>query len=50
MEEAERLCDRVAILDGGRVLALDTPGRLVEQLLATGFRKDVVVRPACSAV
>jgi ABC-2 type transport system ATP-binding protein len=46
MEEAERLCDRVAILDGGRVLALDTPGRLVEQLLVTGFHKDVVVRPA----
>ena len=29
MEEAERLCDRVAIIDGGRVIALDTPDNLV---------------------
>ena len=28
MEEAERLCDRVAIVDHGRVLALDTPAAL----------------------
>ncbi len=32
MEEAERLCDRVAILDHGRLLALDTPENLVSQL------------------
>jgi len=31
MEEAERLCDRVAVIDGGRVIALDTPARLVAQ-------------------
>lgn len=29
MEEVERLCDRVAILDAGRVVALDTPAGLV---------------------
>ena len=28
MEEAERLCDRVAIIDDGRIIALDTPERL----------------------
>jgi ABC-2 type transport system ATP-binding protein len=28
MEEAERLCDRVAVIDGGRVVALDSPGAL----------------------
>ncbi|HSF82753.1 MAG TPA: ABC transporter ATP-binding protein [Anaerolineales bacterium] len=28
MEEADRLCDRVAILDEGRIVALDTPARL----------------------
>ena len=28
MEEAEAFCDRVAIMDHGRILALDTPGRL----------------------
>ena len=32
MEEAERLCDRVAILDHGRIIALDTPMNLVNQL------------------
>jgi ABC-2 type transport system ATP-binding protein len=30
MEEAERLCDRVAIIDHGRIVALDTPRRLIE--------------------
>ena len=29
MEEAERLCDRVAIIDHGRIIDIDTPGRLV---------------------
>ena len=28
MEEAERLCDRVALIDHGRVVALDAPDRL----------------------
>jgi ABC-2 type transport system ATP-binding protein len=32
MEEAERLCDRVAVIDHGRVVALDTPAGLVERV------------------
>jgi ABC-2 type transport system ATP-binding protein len=32
MEEAERLCDRVAILDHGKIVALDTPGELIHNL------------------
>lgn len=32
MEEAERLCDRVAILDRGKIVALDTPANLIAQL------------------
>ncbi len=32
MEEAERLCDRVAIVDHGRVIAMDTPGELVASI------------------
>lgn len=32
MEEAERLCDRVAIIDEGRIIALDTPQKLIEKL------------------
>ena len=31
MEEAERLCDRVALIDSGRVVALDTPASLAAQ-------------------
>ncbi|WP_019545594.1 ABC transporter ATP-binding protein [Streptomyces sulphureus] len=31
MEEAQRLCDRVAVIDSGRVVALDTPDGLVRQ-------------------
>jgi ABC-2 type transport system ATP-binding protein len=34
MEEAERLCDRVLIIDHGQVVAMDTPGNLVESLAA----------------
>lgn len=32
MEDAERLCDRVAIIDHGRIIALDSPGSLVRKL------------------
>jgi len=46
MEEAQQLCDRVAILDSGRILALETPNRLIDELLATGFHKDIVVQAA----
>ena len=31
MDEAERLCDRVALVHQGRVVALDTPTALAEQ-------------------
>ncbi len=39
MEEAERLCDRVAIVDAGRIVALDSPENLVRSL---GAEKRVV--------
>ncbi len=32
MEEADRLCDRVAIIDRGRIIALDTPERLKDEI------------------
>jgi ABC-2 type transport system ATP-binding protein len=32
MEEADRLCDRVAIMDGGQIIALDTPHELKAQI------------------
>ena len=46
MEEAEELCDRVAIMDGGRIIALDTPQALVDQLIGRGFTKTRVERLA----
>jgi ABC-2 type transport system ATP-binding protein len=46
MEEAEELCDRVAIMDGGRVIALDAPQALVDQLIGRGFTKARVERLA----
>jgi len=46
MEEAEELCDRVAIMDRGAIVALDTPQRLVDALLGRGFTKTRVERLA----
>ena len=44
MEEAERLCDRVALIDSGRIIALDTPAGLAA--LATGGAKTVRFLPS----
>lgn len=46
MEEAEVLCDRVAIMDGGKIIALDTPGQLIADLLKRGFKKTKHVEQA----
>jgi len=46
MDEAELLCDRVAIMDEGRIIALDSPKNLIKQLLAKGFKKKQHVEQA----
>lgn len=46
MDEAEVLCDRVAIMDNGRIIALDTPDKLIDQLVAKGFEKPKEVKQA----
>jgi ABC-2 type transport system ATP-binding protein len=46
MDEAEVLCDRVAIMDAGRILSLDTPRSLVGELLSRGFSKPVIQQQA----
>lgn len=46
MEEAEILCDRVAIMDQGKIIALDTPKNLIKQLLKRGFKKSHKVEQA----
>jgi ABC-2 type transport system ATP-binding protein len=46
MDEAEKLCDRVAIMDEGKIVALDTPDVMIKNLLAKGFKKKRIVEQA----
>jgi ABC-2 type transport system ATP-binding protein len=46
MDEAEMLCDRVAVMDNGKIIALDTPKNLIRQLLKRGFQKEQHVEQA----
>jgi len=46
MDEAEILCDRVAIMDEGRILKLAPPRELIGELLQGGFTKPVVQQQA----
>jgi ABC-2 type transport system ATP-binding protein len=46
MDEAEYLCDRVAIIDHGKILKLDTPDHLVDELLDSGFTKEKTAKQA----
>jgi ABC-2 type transport system ATP-binding protein len=46
MDEAEELCDRVAIMDGGKIIALAPPQEMINRLIAGGFTKDRVERLA----
>jgi ABC-2 type transport system ATP-binding protein len=43
MEEAERLCDRLALIDGGKVVAVDTPSGLIA---SAGAEQHVRFRPS----
>lgn len=46
MEEAELLCNRLAIMDEGEIVTIDTPHNLIKQLLDRGFKKKQVVEQA----
>jgi ABC-2 type transport system ATP-binding protein len=46
MDEAEKLCDRVGIVDAGRIIELDTPGNLIDNLLAKGFSREEKLKHA----
>lgn len=46
MDEAEVLCDRVAIIDSGKIIALDVPDKLIDQLVSTGFERPREVKKA----
>ncbi len=46
MDEAEELCDRVAIMDRGRIVAMDKPQAMIDLLVSGGFRKARIERHA----
>ena len=46
MDEAETLCDRVAIMDHGKILAMEPPDALIQRLIDKGFKGDRVERSA----
>ena len=46
MDEAEYLCDRVAIIDRGKIIALNSPDKLIDELVETGFERPKEVKQA----
>jgi len=46
MEEAEKLCDRLAIMDRGKIIKIGTPHQLIDELLKTGFRREREIKKA----
>lgn len=46
MDEAEILCNRVAIIDSGKIIAIDTPDKLIDNLVSSGFEKPKEVKKA----
>ncbi len=46
MDEAEELCDRVGIMDSGKIIAVDTPDGLIQKLIKNGFTRTTKVKEA----
>lgn len=46
MDEAEILCDRVAVIDSGRIIAIASPDKMIDDLVATGFERKKEVKAA----
>lgn len=46
MDEAEYLCDRVAIMNAGKIVALASPDTLIDDLVATGFERPKEMKRA----
>lgn len=46
MDEAEYLCDRVAIIDAGKIIAMDAPDKLIDDLVASGFERPKEMKMA----
>lgn len=46
MDEAEQLCDRIAIIDEGKIIKLNSPDGMIDELIASGFEKPKPVKGA----
>lgn len=46
MEEAEELCDRVAIIENGKIIALNSPQKLISELISSGFKAQKKINEA----
>ena len=46
MDEAEILCDRVAIIDAGKIIAMASPDKLIDDLVSSGFERPREVKKA----
>ena len=46
MDEAEQLCDRIAIMDEGRIISMDSPDKMIDNLVSTGFERPKQVKAA----
>lgn len=46
MDEAEQLCDRIAIMDEGKIIKLDSPDKMIDELVASGFERPKQVKAA----
>lgn len=46
MDEAEYLCDRIAIIDSGKIISLDTPDKMIDDLVASGFERPKDLKKA----
>jgi ABC-2 type transport system ATP-binding protein len=46
MDEAEKLCDRVGIIDSGKIIAIDSPNNLIDNLIKSGFTRSEKMKNA----
>jgi len=46
MDEAEQLCDRIAIIDAGKIISLASPDKMIDDLVASGFERPKQVKAA----
>ena len=46
MDEAEQLCDRIAIMDEGKIISLDSPDKMIDDLVSSGFERPKQVKAA----